>query len=58
MLQGENGHMRGDVCLKTEVSKCGLESPETITSTKLRKYMATVSQVTACNDMIDCCTKK
>lgn len=38
-------HMRGHECLKKWCKDTDLESPELITSTKLRKYVATVCQV-------------
>ncbi|XP_025834091.1 uncharacterized protein LOC112905601 isoform X2 [Agrilus planipennis] len=40
-----NSHMRGHDCIKKWCCEANLESPETITSTKLRKYVATVCQV-------------
>ncbi|XP_021361550.1 uncharacterized protein LOC110455631 [Mizuhopecten yessoensis] len=44
---GENGHLRGCATIKRTVESCkdDIKYPELITSTKLRKYMATVSQV-------------
>ena len=44
-LQGDSEHLQGTVCMKAVVKECELDAPERITSTKLRKYMATVSQV-------------
>jgi hypothetical protein len=42
----ENSPMSGNVELKEVIQSCpGLQSPERITSTSLRKYIATVSQV-------------
>ncbi|KAG5892254.1 hypothetical protein JTB14_014624 [Gonioctena quinquepunctata] len=38
-------YMRGHDCIKKWCSEANLDSPETITSTKLRKYVATVCQV-------------
>ncbi|CAG9760301.1 unnamed protein product [Ceutorhynchus assimilis] len=40
-----NSYMRGHDCIKKWCSEANLESPDTITSTKLRKYVATVCQV-------------
>ncbi|CAH1163346.1 unnamed protein product, partial [Phaedon cochleariae] len=40
-----HSYMRGHDCIKKWCSEANLESPETITSTKLRKYVATVCQV-------------
>lgn len=40
-----NSYMRGHDCIKKWCSEANLESPESITSTKLRKYVATVCQV-------------
>ena len=37
--------MRGHDCLRKWCSEAGLTSPELVTSTKLRKYVATVCQV-------------
>lgn len=39
------GHMRGCDCIRTIALTSGLKKPHLITSTMLRKYMATVAQV-------------
>ncbi|RUS80545.1 hypothetical protein EGW08_011685 [Elysia chlorotica] len=39
------GHLRGHDCLRELVLESKVESPENITSTKLRKHVATVSQI-------------
>lgn len=41
----ESGHYRGHEILKVFISEAGLKHPDSITSTNLRKYMATVCQV-------------
>jgi hypothetical protein len=41
----EAGVIRGYDCLSLMAQKAGLEHPERIGSTNLRKYMATVTQV-------------
>nr|CAI5839772.1 unnamed protein product [Callosobruchus analis] len=38
--------MRGHDCIKKWCFEANLESPETVTSTKFRKYVATVCQST------------
>ncbi|XP_060574196.1 uncharacterized protein LOC132731915 [Ruditapes philippinarum] len=43
--QGDSNFKRGSDCIRRTVQACELEFPERITSTKLRKYLATVSQV-------------
>ncbi|CAG9773291.1 unnamed protein product [Ceutorhynchus assimilis] len=40
-----NSYMKGHDCIKKWCSEANLESPDTITSTKSRKYVATVCQV-------------
>ncbi|XP_056432890.1 uncharacterized protein LOC130371215 isoform X1 [Gadus chalcogrammus] len=42
---GSQGNMRGCECLKRYAESCGAQHPENITSTKLRKHVATVSQL-------------
>lgn len=42
--------LRGSDCLRSVVQKAQLDSPTTITSTRLRKYVATVSQVFGLKD--------
>ncbi|XP_060565275.1 N-lysine methyltransferase KMT5A-B-like [Ruditapes philippinarum] len=44
-LKGESNYKRGSDCIRRTVNSCHLQCPERITSTKLRKYLATVSQV-------------
>eukprot|EP00112_Aurelia_sp_Birch-Aquarium-sp1_P004128 Seg1469.8 transcript_id=Seg1469.8/GoldUCD/mRNA.D3Y31 product="hypothetical protein" protein_id=Seg1469.8/GoldUCD/D3Y31 len=43
--RGSAKHLRGPDCLNTAVSKVDLENPNAVKSTKLRKYVATVSQI-------------
>ena len=43
--RGSAKHLRGPDCLNTVVGKVELESPNAVKSTKLRKYVATVSQI-------------
>jgi len=38
-------HIRGSDVLRTFASECGAEAPHTLRSTKLRKHVATISQV-------------
>jgi hypothetical protein len=42
---GSQGNMRGCECLKRYAESCGAQHSENITSTKLRKHVATVSQL-------------
>ncbi|XP_059892526.1 uncharacterized protein LOC132446309 [Gadus macrocephalus] len=42
---GSQRNMRGCECLKRYAESCGAQHPENITSTKLRKHVATVSQL-------------
>ncbi|XP_070210395.1 uncharacterized protein [Littorina saxatilis] len=44
------GHLRGSDCLREEVADCGVTHPEFITTTKLRKQIATISQVVNLKD--------
>nr|CAI5839771.1 unnamed protein product [Callosobruchus analis] len=44
-LGDSNSYMRGHDCIKKWCFEANLESPETVTSTKFRKYVATVCQV-------------
>lgn len=44
-LQGNKNHMRGCHCIREVADVSDLQRPDLITSTKLRKYMATVAQV-------------
>ncbi|XP_057291533.1 uncharacterized protein LOC130614143 isoform X3 [Hydractinia symbiolongicarpus] len=49
--RGSKNPLRGYVCISNVTKKiANLESPERITSTKLRKYVATVAQITCLND--------
>ncbi len=43
--RGSKKYLRGPDCLNSIVGKCNLRQPGLIKSTKLRKYIATVSQV-------------
>ncbi len=43
-LQGAD-HREGIVAMRKVIKECKLKAPELLTSTNLRKYMATVSQV-------------
>ncbi|XP_064208087.1 uncharacterized protein LOC135263699 isoform X2 [Anguilla rostrata] len=43
-------HYRGSDCIRQLVHACGLKNPSTLTSTKLRKHVATVSKVLNLND--------
>ncbi|XP_050514061.1 uncharacterized protein LOC126889627 [Diabrotica virgifera virgifera] len=43
--ESEIGHLRGHDCLKSMCNEVNLQHPEYITGTKLRKYIATVSQI-------------
>lgn len=46
--KGSLGHLRGWDCISASVKEVkGIQKPEAITSTKLRKYIATVSQTAA-----------
>lgn len=49
------GHMRGWDCVSASVKEieASLKSPKAITSTKLRKYIATVSQTAALTPLDD-----
>ncbi|KAG7456743.1 hypothetical protein MATL_G00239180 [Megalops atlanticus] len=40
-----NSHIRGCDCLRKFASECGAKYPENLTSTKLRKHVATVCQI-------------
>jgi hypothetical protein len=42
---GSTGHIRGSDALRSESTKCGAKRPELLRSTRLRKQIATVSQV-------------
>ena len=44
LQRSSESRLRGNRCLHTAVRKASLEKPEMITSTSLRKYVATVSQ--------------
>lgn len=41
----QNGHMRGPDVLRTHARSCGAKKPEYLTSTSLRKHIATVCQL-------------
>lgn len=41
----KDGFLRGCDCLRTVARKCGAKKPENLTSTRLRKHIATVSQI-------------
>lgn len=43
-------HLRGHDCLAAVVNKVGLVNPAAVKSTKLRKYIATVSQIVDLNE--------
>ena len=43
--RGSMKHLRGPDCLGAAVKLCSLKKPSAIRSTKLRKYVATVSQI-------------
>ena len=44
-------HLRGNDCLSSTVKQCdGIQKPEAIKSIKLRKYVATVSQIISLDD--------
>lgn len=43
--QGDTGHMDGYTALKKACADAQLEKPEFVTTVKLRKYLATVTQV-------------
>lgn len=42
---GSLGHIRGSDCLRKYANECGASSSESLTSTRLRKHIATMSQV-------------
>ena len=44
-MSSDNRAMLGCVALKKYVTECGAKAPETITSTSLRKHIATLSQI-------------
>ena len=43
--RNSKSHLRGNDCLAKILTKCNLQRPEGFKSTKLRKYVATVSQI-------------
>ena len=42
--RNSKNHLRGNDCLAKILTKCNIQRPEGIKSTKLRKYVVTVSQ--------------
>lgn len=48
--QGSELYLRGHICLQKECNEACLQSAENITSTKLRKYTATVCQIFNLNE--------
>ena len=46
----ESSNIRACDCLRELALECGLKSPELIRSTKMRKYIATISQILNLND--------
>ena len=48
--RGSKNHLRGYDCLSAVVDRLPLEKPSAIKSTKLRKYIATVSQIVDLTD--------
>ena len=44
-FQGDFNFKRGSDCIRRTANAAGLQYPERVTTTKLRKYLATVSQV-------------
>ncbi|XP_045170344.2 uncharacterized protein LOC123532822 [Mercenaria mercenaria] len=49
--EGDFNHMRGSACIRKTVYAAQLQHPERVTSTKLRKYLATVSQLLPPDDL-------
>ncbi|XP_071805818.1 uncharacterized protein [Asterias amurensis] len=47
---GGSGHIRGSDCLRAYANQAGLENADSMRSTKLRKHVATVSQILALNE--------
>ncbi|KAL8576182.1 hypothetical protein ACOMHN_054276 [Nucella lapillus] len=47
---GSEDHLPGHTCLREAVEASGVAHPQDITSTKLRKHLATVSQILNLND--------
>ena len=43
--RNSKNHLQGNDCLANILTKCNLQRPEGIKSIKLRKYVATVSQI-------------
>ena len=49
--RGSKNHLRGNDCMTSVIKRCGnLQRPDAIQSVKLRKYVATVSQVLSLKD--------
>lgn len=48
--KGSNSHIRGSDCLRKAAEACGAKQPQSLRSTKLRKHIATVSQVLHLNE--------
>lgn len=48
--RGSMKSLRGYDCLSAVVQRCGVKNPSAIKSTKLRKYVATVSQIVDLDD--------
>ncbi|KAJ8030334.1 hypothetical protein HOLleu_26714 [Holothuria leucospilota] len=47
---GSESHLRGADCLRKLSIECGAENPDRLTSTRLRKHIATVSQILHLNE--------
>lgn len=49
-------HLKGSDAIRAIACECGAKDPQTLTSTRLRKQMATMSQVLNLKDNEDCLT--